>query len=153
MTPDGGAPAPDDARPDWRCRFCGTTSGGASSRCRSCGTPREAAAADGVEALEAPAPAKPAASPARGRRGRTLAVLALVAGLLGAATGYLASRGGAETVTVTGFERERAVEVQDHETVREEVWEDEVPAEAHVTRDGGGSAHREGAPSPEPRRL
>jgi len=131
MTPDGGAPAPDDARPDWRCRFCGTTSGGASSRCRSCGTPREAAAADGAEALEAPA-AAPAASPARGRLGTVLAAVALVAALLGAATGYLRSRDGAETVTVTGFEWERTVEVQDHETVREEAWEDEVPEEAHV---------------------
>jgi hypothetical protein len=61
-----------------------------------------------------------------------LAAVALVAALLGAATGYLGSRPGAESVTVAGFEWERTVEVQDHDTAREESWADEVPEGARI---------------------
>ena len=131
-TPGGGAPVADEGRPEWRCRFCGTTSGAASNRCRSCGAAREAAASEVAETTEPAGAVSAAAGPARTGRGRTLAAVALVAALLGAATAYLTSRRGAETVTVVGFEWERTVEVQDHETVREESWQDEVPEGARI---------------------
>jgi hypothetical protein len=130
--PGGGAPVQDETRPEWRCRFCGTTSGAASTRCRSCGAARDTAASDGAETMEPAGAAAAAATPPRGGRGKMLAVVGLLAALLGAATAYLASRRGAETVTVAGFEWERTVEVQDHETVREESWQDEVPEGARI---------------------
>lgn len=130
--PEEGAPAPDEARPEWRCRFCGTTTASAANRCRSCGAAREAAAvAVAPETDGAGAPPAPPASPRSGR-GWMLAGIALVAALLGAATGYFGSRRGSETVTVAGFEWERTVEIQDHETVREESWADEVPDGAAI---------------------
>jgi len=132
----------DEARARWRCRFCGTSSGAAANRCRSCGAAREAAAADDGETTE-PASAA-AAAPARGGRARTLALVAVVAALLGAATAYLVSRHGAETVTVSGFEWERTVEVQDHETVREESWQDEVPEGARIIARRRQVHHTEG---------
>ena len=61
-----------------------------------------------------------------------LAAVALIAALLGGAAGYIGSRRGGETVTVAGFEWERTVEVEDHETVREESWLDEVPEGATI---------------------
>jgi hypothetical protein len=131
-TPGGGAPVEDEARPEWRCRFCGTTSGAASRSCRSCGAAREAAARDAAETTEPAGAASAAATPARRGRGSILAAVGVVAALLGAATAYLGSRRGAETVTVAGFEWERTVEVQDHETVREESWADEVPDGARI---------------------
>jgi hypothetical protein len=61
-----------------------------------------------------------------------LGVALLVAALLGAAAAYVGLRRGGETVTVAGFEWERTVEVQDHETVREESWADQVPEGAQI---------------------
>jgi hypothetical protein len=64
--------------------------------------------------------------------GRTLAAVGLVAALLGAATVYVFRRPAAETVTVAGFEWHRSVEIEDHETVREESWKEDVPAGARI---------------------
>jgi hypothetical protein len=126
--PDGGGPVADATGTDWRCRFCGTWNGPGAGHCRSCGAVRAAAAS-------APADVPPAASAPvatrRGGRGPVVAAVVLVAGLVALAV-YLARRPGAEAVTVTGFEWERSVEIQDHETVREEAWRDEVPEGARI---------------------
>jgi hypothetical protein len=132
VTPEGGAPVEAEARPEWRCRFCGTANGAAANRCLSCGAAREAAASDAPETTEPAGAAAMAATPSGRGRGKTFAAVAVVAALLGAATVYLGSRRGAETVTVSGFEWERTVEVQDHETVREESWQDQVPEGARI---------------------
>jgi hypothetical protein len=111
---------------DWTCRFCGTANAASAADCRSCGAAREAAAAH-----DGPDRAAPAAPPKKGPW-KMMAGVAIVAALLGGATSYLGSRRGGETVTVAGFEWERTVEVEDHETVREESWLDEVPEGATI---------------------
>src|SRR5688572_12660790 len=114
-------PAVAAAGTPWRCRFCGTANGPAVGHCRSCGAASDAAA---TAVAEAPV-AEPAPKPAgRARRAWTLSAIALGAAALGALTVQLARRPGSEAVTVTGFEWERSVEIQDHETVREESWRD-----------------------------
>src|SRR5437762_13833603 len=115
-TPGGGAPVGDEARAEWRCRFCGTTSSAFSNRCSSCGAAREAASSAAAGTTEPAGTAAAAVTKAGRGRGKALAAVAVVAALLGAATAYLGPRRGAETVTVSGFEWERAVEVQDHQT-------------------------------------
>src|SRR6185503_15689208 len=55
-----------------------------------------------------------------------------VAALLGAATVYVVRRPSGETVAVAGFEWRRSVEIEDHETVREESWKEDVPAGART---------------------
>jgi hypothetical protein len=130
VVPGGGAPAEGEPRAEWTCRFCGTANAANAAGCRSCGAVREAAAGP---AEAAPGPASSAdVVPPRKRRLRMLAAVALVAALLGAATGYLGTRRGGESVTIAGFEWERTVEVQDHDTVREESWADEVPEGARI---------------------
>jgi hypothetical protein len=129
--PDGGAATSAAVPTEWRCRFCGTTNAAASGGCRSCGAAREAAASDAEDAATA-AVAPPAGAPKRSGAALALGAALLVAALLGAAAAYVGLRRGAETVTVAGFEWERTVEVQDHETVREESWADQVPAGAQI---------------------
>jgi hypothetical protein len=130
--PPVAAAAPEgEARASWRCRFCGTANADRLSGCRSCGAAREAAATSEPEPLPS-RDGSPPAGAANGRRVQMLAAVALVAALLGAAAGYLGSRRGEESVTIAGFEWERTVEVQDHDTVREESWADEVPDGAHI---------------------
>jgi len=126
-----GEPVADTAAADWRCRFCGTLNGAAAGQCRSCGAASGAAATrDGGSAAALSASGTEAA--ARSGRWRALAAIAAVSALLGAATVYLARQPDAEAVTVAGFEWERSVEIQDHETVREEAWRDEVPEGARI---------------------
>jgi hypothetical protein len=127
---EGVEPVADQARPEWTCRFCGTANDAGAAGCRSCGAAREAAAAQ--PAADPGDGASTPAAPAKKGRARMLAAVALVAALLGGATGYLGSRRGGETVSVAGFEWERAVEVQDHETAREESWVDQVPEGARI---------------------
>jgi hypothetical protein len=126
-----GSPAREPAAAEWRCRFCGTRNAAGAGRCRSC----RASSGAGPAAADSPAATPPGSTPAaRSRSGRrwVLAALALVAALLGAATVSLSRRPGTEAVTVAGFEWERAVEIQDRQTVREESWEDEVPEGARI---------------------
>jgi hypothetical protein len=119
-TVEGGAVA----GPEWLCRFCGTRNGG-SARCRSCGAEREAA-------MAGPAEGSAAAAPRRQGRAGLIAAVALLLVAVGGVAGYLRLQKGREAVTITGFEWERSVEVQDHRTVREEAWEGEVPAGARI---------------------
>jgi hypothetical protein len=125
------SPAAEPAAAEWRCRFCGTRNAAGVLRCRSCRASSGAApsAAEG----HAPTPqGSTAAAPSRSGRKWVLAAVALVAVVLGAATVSLSRRPGTEAVTVAGFEWERAVEIQDRETVREESWEDEAPEGARI---------------------
>lgn len=126
-----GNPAPEPAVAEWRCRFCGTRNEAGAGRCRSCRASSGAANSSAEGAAATPA-GSGAAAPSRSGRRWVLAVIALVAALLGAAAVSLSRRPGTEAVTVAGFEWERAVEVQDRETVREESWEDEVPEGARI---------------------
>ena len=125
-----GSPAAEPAEAEWRCRFCGTRNAARAGRCRSCRASSGAASAE--EGAAATAPGSPAAAPSRSARGWVLAAVALVAAVLGAVTVSLSRRPGTEAVTVAGFEWERAVEIQERETVREESWEDEVPEGARI---------------------
>jgi hypothetical protein len=111
---------------DWTCRFCGTANAAGAADCRSCGAACEAAAIAEAAADRA------AAAPPKKARWKMLAAVAVVAAILGGATSYLGSQRGGETVTVAGFEWERTVEIEDHETVREESWLDEVPEGATI---------------------
>lgn len=115
------------AEAEWPCRFCGTPNRPRSSHCRSCGAERDDAASRSAGSV---APVAGASAP-WGWRSAITAVL-LAAAVVGAVAGYLRFRKSGETVTVAGFEWERAVEVQDHRTVREESWEGEVPAGAQI---------------------
>ncbi len=124
-------PAAEPAASEWRCRFCGTRNPAGAGRCRSCRA-SSGAAPSAAEGHARTPPGSPAAAPSRSGRKWVLAALALVAALLGAATVSLSRRPGTEAVTVAGFEWERAVEIQDRETVREEAWEDEVPEGARI---------------------
>jgi len=124
--PDGGVPAVEAAGAEWRCRFCGTANAPGAGHCRSCGAERAAAAFPTAEAAPGPV------APARGGRAGVIGAVLLVAAVFGALAAYLGLRQDAEAVTVAGFEWERSVEVQDHETVREESWEGEVPAGARI---------------------
>ena len=117
--------------PDWRCRFCGTVNPAGAARCRSCGA-SGGTAFTAAEPSTAPASAPAPAGARPFGRAKTLALVALVAALLGAATIHLARRPGAETVTVSGFEWERTVEIEDRKTVREESWKEEVPEGARI---------------------
>lgn len=114
---------------DWTCRFCGTGNPASALECRSCGAAREAAAAPAAKDADRASPG--VETPKKGRA-KIFAGVALVAAVLGGATGYLGTRRGEETVTVAGFEWERTVEIEAHETVREESWLDEVPKGATI---------------------
>jgi len=124
---DSGGQAVEAAGAEWRCRFCGTSNPPGSGHCRSCRAERDAAAS-----LTAEAAASASAAPVRGGRASVIGAVLLLAAVVGAVAVYLAFRQGVETVTVAGFEWERSVEVQDHQTVREEAWEGEVPAGARI---------------------
>jgi hypothetical protein len=126
-----GDPVADTAVMTWRCRFCGTANAAGTGRCRSCGAASAAAASEA--SLQAPTGSGSGAA-ATSRRGRviTLAAIALGAALLGADAVYVVRQPTAETVTVAAFEWRRSVEIEDHETVREESWRDEMPGGARV---------------------
>jgi hypothetical protein len=124
-------PAAAAAGQEWRCRFCGTANPPGSGYCKSCGAASGAAAIP-IDRESVPASASGAQAGARPGRAKALAAIAVVAALLGAATVYLARQPDAEAVTVAGFEWERSVEIQDHETVREEAWRDELPPGARI---------------------
>jgi hypothetical protein len=128
---EDGGPLADAIAPEWRCRFCGTANPPGAGHCGSCGAVSGAAAMPIGGASMAPS-ASGAKAKARPGRGKALAAIAVVCALLGAATVYLARQPDAEAVTVAGFEWERSVEIQDHETVREEAWRDEIPPGARI---------------------
>lgn len=116
---------------EWRCRFCGTANPPGGGHCKSCGAVSSAAATPTGDPAVAPSNSGTRASPRPGRL-KALAAIAVVSAILGAAAVYLARQPDAEAVTVAGFEWERSVEIQDHETVREEAWRDEVPPGARI---------------------
>lgn len=128
--------AADPAGAGWRCRFCGTLNGVAADHCKSCGAIGGPGPAGPVE-LGDPAVTSPPSPPATRRPGRparawTLAAVAVASALLGALVVFVLRGVGGESVTVSGFEWERSVEIQDRETVREEAWAEEVPEGARV---------------------
>ncbi|HEX8391076.1 MAG TPA: hypothetical protein VF665_01865 [Longimicrobium sp.] len=114
---------------DWICEHCDSSTPAAEIRCSGCGAERGSSPAqgthdydlddiprDGRERRAAPQPALAAAAPRR-RRWKTPAfVVALVAGVMWC--------NGSKKVeaTVAAADWERAVEVQDYRTVREEDW-------------------------------
>lgn len=126
--------------PDWVCAFCGTSNSVERETCRSCGAPREAdshqqAVTDygigeapttgDMTVEERPPAAKEEAAPATGNRNKIIliGVVAFVVLCLGLAAAFLIFGGRDEGATVSGFEWERAVEVEAYQTVEEEDWD------------------------------
>jgi hypothetical protein len=128
---EDGGPVADAVEPEWRCRFCGTANPPGAGHCKSCGAVSDAAAMPFGGSSTAPSTSGAEANPRPGG-GKALAAIAVVSALLGSAAAYLARQPDAEAVTVAGFEWERGVEIQDHETVREEAWRDELPPGARI---------------------
>lgn len=113
---------------DWICEHCGASTPAGQARCSGCGAERGGSALQGTHEYgmddvprsgddRATVPRPVMTQPARGRRWKTPAFLvALVAGVMWC-------NGSREVeATVAAANWERAVEVQDYRTVREEDW-------------------------------
>lgn len=127
---------------DWLCQFCQTSNRPERAHCIQCGAEKGSSPAREVRELrdEPPAGAAPArAGPPPAAAGRvkrgcglgTALLLLLVTGFC-AALGYFALRRSDETVTVAGFEWQRAVRLEALATVRETAWAGAVPPGARV---------------------
>jgi len=122
---------------DWLCEFCQTSNRPDRESCGNCGASRDGARSREVKEIrpEAPAasgPQRPAvrpATPARGFRFGLALALLLIVGFCGT-LGYFSLRKTEQRVTVSGFAWERSIDVEALQPVREEAWEDALPAGA-----------------------
>lgn len=126
---------------DWLCQFCQTSNRPELTQCVQCGAEKGTSpsrpvreilgASTPVAPLSAAAPATPKTPRSRGCLA-TLVVLLLLGMGLCATTTYFALRKTNETLTVAGFEWQRAIPVEAFRTVRDSAWEDAVPRDARV---------------------
>ncbi|MDX1615388.1 MAG: hypothetical protein R3300_13830 [Candidatus Promineifilaceae bacterium] len=132
--------------PDWICAFCGSSNAADVEICRSCGAPREATSQEQAVTDYAPGQApssgdmdldepisRPMRSPAPAAKRRPL-IGATIAAVLVVAVGIFVAIvlfGGRDVAaTVTGFEWQRTVEIEELRTVEEEGWD--VPGDGRI---------------------
>jgi hypothetical protein len=135
---------------DWLCQFCQTSNRPDEGRCRHCGAERGTSPSRSerevplASALMSPTP-PPSSGPRKNRRGCGIAVAVLLLLSLGfcSVVSYLAFRKTEETVTVTGFEWERTIQVEAWRAVQQSAWEGEVPGGARVLSRSREVHHRE----------
>jgi hypothetical protein len=124
---------------DWVCQFCDTSNRPDQTHCANCGAERGTSPSRPVKEIRdaaAPAPAPPPVSSGAPKTGkgclRWLLWSVLLFILLVGTCGYFGLRETEEPVTVTGFEWQRTIEVEELRTVRESAWEGEVPDGARI---------------------
>ena len=134
--------------PDWICQFCGTSNAADIHVCGSCGAPRdestpvqqikeygvgEAPRSGDMTFDEQPVPAEPAPAKSRGSSKLPLVAIIGIGAIAVICLGIIAFLifGGSDAeVTVSGFEWQRAVEVEAFQTVTEEDWN--LPADGRL---------------------
>jgi hypothetical protein len=125
------------AAPDWICPYCGADNPSSAAFCTGCGAPRDGATQRAVVEHRFDAPPPPPEAPvppaqvaptkSGSRKVFTLGCLGLV---VLAVLFALFSGPRDKTLTVTGFQWERAIDVEASETVVKEEWQDELPSGA-----------------------
>lgn len=134
---DAAALARAQAGPDWICAYCETDNPADADFCTSCGAAKEGGAPRPVVEHRfdqpAPQPAAAPAQPAQKKGGVTPARLLGCGCLLVLVVLAFAIFGGGDiTVSPSGYQWERTVEVQGIRNVTKEAWEGEVPQGARV---------------------
>ncbi len=133
---------------DWVCQFCDTSNRPDQTHCANCGAERGTSPSRPVQEIRdaapasAPEPPPPPVSRTKGC-GRWLLGIVLLVILLAGTCGYFNFREIDEPVTVTGFEWQRTVEVEELRTVRDSAWEGEVPSGARILSSSREVHHNE----------
>ncbi|HVR98378.1 MAG TPA: zinc finger protein [Thermoanaerobaculia bacterium] len=131
---------------DWVCQFCDTSNRPDQTHCANCGAEKGTSPSRPVkEVPTTPAAPTPEPQPSKSRKGcgKWLLGIVLLLILLVGTCSYFSFRKTDEPVTVTGFEWQRTIEVEELRTVRESAWEGEVPRGARILSSSREVHHNE----------
>lgn len=129
------------AGPDWLCPYCGDSNRAHWTTCKGCGAPREGAEVRETglvsekkkkKAAKKPRREPPPAPAAKGGMGKFAIIGAVGVVLLIICLAFAMCSSREAQLTVAGFEWERTIEIERLNTLTEEGWEGELPADADI---------------------
>lgn len=116
---------------DWLCETCGASNSNDRDTCKQCSAPKGSSRNRDVKMVQPPAPPPPPPSPPSKILPKILATLGIFALFLIMLTFYL-TRTREATLTVSGVEWQRTVDVEELQTQTKQGWVNDLPKDARI---------------------